>query len=49
MTKEECRLSLGRPNEVKRIPTYEGLKEQWFYNTGAYLFFEDGLLTSFRQ
>lgn len=49
MTKEECRLSLGRPNEVKRIPTYGGLKEQWFYNTGAYLFFEDGLLTDFRQ
>lgn len=49
MTKEECRLSWGRPNEVKRIPTYSGLKEQWFYNTGAYLFFEDGLLTEFRQ
>ena len=48
MTKEECRLSLGRPNEVKRIPTYEGLKEQWFYNTGSYLFFEDGILTHFR-
>lgn len=48
MTKEECRLSLGRPNDVKRIPTYGGLKEQWFYNTGSYLFFEDGLLTDFR-
>lgn len=48
MTKEECRLSLGRPNDVKRVPTYGGLKEQWFYNTGSYLFFEDGLLTDFR-
>lgn len=48
MTKDECRLSLGRPNDVRRIPTYGGLKEQWFYNTGSYLFFEDGILTDFR-
>ena len=48
MTKDECRLSLGLPNDVKRIPTYGGLKEQWLYNTGSYLFFEDGILTDFR-
>ena len=48
MTKDECRLSLCRPNDVRRIPTYGGLKEQWFYNTGSYLFFEDGILTDFR-
>lgn len=49
MTKEECRLSLGLPNDVRQMPTYGGLKEQWLYNTGVYLYFEDGLLTDFRQ
>ena len=48
MTKNECKLSLGNPNEVKKIPTYSGLKEQWIYNSGAYLFFVDGLLTEYR-
>ncbi len=49
MTKVECRLSIGTPSEVKKIPTYSGLKEQWLYNSGAYLFFSDGLLEEFRQ
>lgn len=49
MTKEECRLSLGRPNDATEIPTYGGLKEQWFYQNGTYLFFEEGRLTEFRQ
>lgn len=44
MTKAECKLSLGNPNEVKKIPTYSGLREQWIYNSGAYLFFVDDLL-----
>ena len=29
MTKNECRLSIGLPAEVSKIPTYNGLKEQW--------------------
>ena len=49
MTKEECRLALGLPSEVVKIPTYSGLKEQWIYNTGTYLLFSDGLLSAFRQ
>ena len=49
MTKTECRLSIGIPAEIKKIPTYSGLKEQWLYNSGAYLFFSDGLLEEFRQ
>lgn len=48
MTKEECRLSKGMPSDVKRIPTYNGLKEQWIYGLNEYLYFEDGLLTEFR-
>ena len=49
MTKVECRLAIGTPSEVKKIPTYSGLKEQWLYNSGAYLFFSDGVLEEFRQ
>ena len=49
MTKEECKLAIGLPSEVRKIPTYSGLKEQWIYNTGAYLLFSDGILDSFRQ
>ena len=48
MTKAECKLSLGNPNEVKKIPTYSGLREQWIYNSGAYLFFVDDLLADYR-
>ena len=48
MTKAECKLSLGNPNEVKKIPTYSGLREQWIYNSGAYLYFVDGLLSEYR-
>ena len=48
MTKEECRLSLGSPQNAREIPTYSGLKEEWFYRTGAYLYFEDGKLSRYR-
>lgn len=49
MNKTECRLAVGLPAEVKKVPTYSGLKEQWMYNDGSYLFFSDGLLEEFRQ
>ena len=48
MTKNECRLSIGLPAEVNKIATYNGIKEQWLYNSGAYLFFSDGVLEEFR-
>ncbi|MEG1574542.1 MAG: hypothetical protein RR293_06630 [Bacteroidales bacterium] len=48
MTKDECRLSVGNPDDVRQIPGYSGLCEQWFYNTGTYLVFQDGLLVSYR-
>lgn len=49
MTKAECRMAIGMPAETKKIGTYSGLKEQWLYNTGTYLFFSDGVLEEFRQ
>lgn len=50
MTKEECRLSIGIPNNLERVPTYNGVKEYWYYSNGTYLIFdEEGLLTTFRR
>lgn len=45
MTKDECKLALGLPSEVRRVPTYSGLIEHWFYSSGMHYQFEDGLLT----
>lgn len=50
MTKEECRLSIGPPDNLERIPTYNGVREYWYYSNGTYLIFdEEGLLTTFRR
>lgn len=49
MTKEECRLALGNPVRISSNPDQGGLREYWFYDGGAYLFFVDGLLSQFRK
>lgn len=49
MTTDECRLSLGAPDNIDRRPGYSILQEIWIYNNGRMLIFEDGLLQTFRQ
>lgn len=49
MTRDECRLALGTPKEVERVPTLTLLREVWVYENGIYLLFEDGLLKAFRR
>lgn len=49
MTGEECRLSLGAPDNIDRRAGYSSLHEIWTYNNGRMLIFEDGILQSFRQ
>lgn len=49
MTKDECRLALGNPNNIQERPTYDGLQEYWFYGDGMYLMFFDGLLKQYRK
>lgn len=49
MTKEECRLALGNPVRINSNPDQGGLREYWFYDGGAFLFFIDGLLSQFRM
>lgn len=49
MNKEECRLALGAPKRISRLPDQTGLREYWYYDGGSYLFFVDGLLNQFRK
>ena len=49
MTRDECRLALGSPANVLRVPTYSGMQERWTYTDGIYLIFDDGFLTRFRR
>ncbi len=44
MTREECRLAVGSPSEV----IYGHYIEQWNYDNGRYLIFDDDHLRSFR-
>ena len=48
MTKEECRLAIGAPKRISRLPDQSGLREYWYYDGGSYLFFVDGLLSDYR-
>lgn len=48
MSKEECSLSLGNPVNIRRVPTYNGLHEYWFYDNGVNLIFVDGVLERYR-
>lgn len=48
MTKEECRLALGTPDELNGGHNANQTMDIWQYNNGAYLMFTDGLLTRFR-
>lgn len=49
MNKEECRLALGIPNTIDRLPSNAGVLEFWKYSNGNQLLFEDGLLKEFRR
>lgn len=48
MTKDECRLSLGRPKDSDSGRSYSSTLDVWTYDGGRYLRFVDGLLTDFR-
>lgn len=49
MTKEECRLALGNPDDLRSGHSTSRTLDVWQYSNGTYLFFSDGLLNSFRQ
>lgn len=41
--------SWGKPNHVNRTTTANGVREQWVYDGGGYLYFENGTLTSIQN
>ena len=49
MTKEECKLSLGTPDDVNSGHDWNQTIDLWRYDNGMYLRFQDGILTSFRM
>lgn len=49
MTKNEAMISVGYPDNVRKIPDNAGLREYWFYNNGIYIVFQDGLLVEYRM
>ena len=49
MTKEECKLSIGNPDEVRSGHSHSETMDIWQYSDGTYLYFTDGLLKEFRQ
>ena len=48
MTAEQCRAAWGRPRDINRSVGSYGVHEQWCYN-GSYLYFQDGVLTSWQN
>lgn len=50
MTKAEVEASLwGLPEKVNRTVSTYGTREQWVYGNRQYLYFKDGILTSFQD
>ena len=49
MTKDECRLSLGEPRNIRRAPDQEGMHEFWIFDNGSTLRFDDGVLNLIRN
>lgn len=49
MTRLECRLALGAPADLDRLPGYSAMHERWVYDNGISLIFEDGILVDYRR
>lgn len=49
MTKNECKLALGNPDEVDAGHNWSSTIDIWSYKDGTFLRFEDGLLVNYRH
>ncbi len=49
MTKEECKLSIGNPQEVENGHNWDVVVDYWRYENGTYLLFVDDRLSEFKQ
>lgn len=49
MTRDECRLAMGSPAAIDRVPTRTGDAERWTYSDGQFLIFNpEGILIRYR-
>ena len=49
MTPAMARAAWGKPEDINRSVGSWGVHEQWCYRNGCYLYFEDGILTSWQN
>ena len=49
MTQDQARAGWGAPEDINRSVYTFGVHEQWVYGSGNYLYFKDGILTSFQN
>lgn len=48
MTRYQAEASWGKPSQINETTTAAGIREQWVYG-GAYLYFENGVLTAIQR
>ena len=41
--------SWGEPNEINRTETKYGVREQWVYDNGKYIYLDDGIVTAIQE
>jgi hypothetical protein len=49
MTSGEVEASWGAPNKINRTVSTLGVHEQWIYGEAQYLYFDNGVMTSFQD
>lgn len=49
MSRDMARDSWGPPKDVNRTVSAQGVREQWVYDLGRYLYFTNGLLTAWQD
>ena len=49
MTEEQVLLSWGKPHDINKSVGSWGVHEQWVYREEYYLYFENGILTSWQE
>ncbi len=49
MSIEQARMSWGKPKKVNKTVNQNIVHEQWVYDNGNYLYFENGVLTTIQH
>lgn len=49
MSKEMCKDAWGEPKDINKTTTKYSVSEQWVYDIGSYLYFENGKLTTIQN